>query len=421
MRNGVAPPVRTHNVGPRAALANRNYRLFIAGQVISQTGGWAQRIAQSGIVLQLTDSAAALATVVTIQFMPILLFSLFAGALADRVPKRRTLVVIQAVNIAQSMTFAVLVATNHITLWEVYALAALQGTANASEQPLRQAFPAELVGRDLIPSAIALNSTVMNTARVLGPALGGVVVSSMSLAGAFALNGLSYVAVLIALAMMRLGPSKIDSSGRANPLREIGEGLVYAVRTPAVAFSLATLSCLGLFGFNYSTFLPLLATYQLQLGIAGYGPLSAALGIGAILGAIAVARVGYTTPMRQVWGGVGFAFVLAAVGSSSWVPATLVLMAGLGFASTVFTTTANTTVQMSVPDGMRGRIMGLYSLLLPGMTPPGAMVTGQLAEHWNVGVALQVEGLICFLGVLLGLAYYLRTREAGTVPAVGTN
>jgi hypothetical protein len=139
--------------------------------------------------------------------------------------------------------------------------------------------------------------------------------------------------------------------------------------------------------------------------------LSAALGIGAIIGAAVVTRVGYTTPVRQVWGGVGFGVVLAALGFSTWLWPTLVLMGGLGFAGTVFTTTANTTVQLSVPDVMRGRIMGLYSLLLPGMTPPGAMITGQLADRWNVGIALRVEGLVCIVGVLVGLWYYVQSRD----------
>jgi MFS family permease len=394
----------------------------MAGQVVSQTGGWMARIAQSGVVLQLTDSPAALATVVTIQFLPILLFSLFAGAMADRFPKRRVLVVIQIINIAQAMTLAALTKTGHLELWHVYALAALQGTTNATEQPLRQAFPAELVGRDLIASAIALNSTVMNVARVLGPALGGIVVTTLDFAGAFFLNGVSFGAVLISLALMRLdGTITAPSAARGNPLKGIGESLVYAVRTPAIAFSRGALSCLGMFGFNYSTFLPLLATYQLNLGIAGYGPLSAALGVGAIFGAMAVARVGYTSPVRQVWGGVGFGVILAAIGFSMWLWPTLVLMAALGFAGTVFTTTANTTVQLSVPDAMRGRIMGLYSLLLPGMTPPGAMITGQLADHWNVGLALRVEGFICIVGVLIGLWYYVQNREPRPAAVAGTN
>ncbi len=394
----------------------------MAGQLISQSGGWMQRIAQSWLVLQLTDSSLALGTVVTIQFLPILLLSLPAGALADRVPKRRALVVIQIINIFQAMSLAALVATDQVALWHVYVLAAVQGTANAMEQPMRQAFPAELVGRELIPSAIALNATVMNTARVVGPALGGLTVTVVSTAGAFALNGLSYVAVLVGLALMRLEdvPAR-RRGGVLNPFQEIGEAVMYAVRNPAIAFSLGTLSCLGIFGFNYSTFLPLLARYQLDMGPSGYGTLSAALGCGAIVGAMIITRFGYKSPVRQVWGGVAFALVLAGVGWSMWPVVTMGLMAALGFASTFFTTTANTTVQMSVPDGMRGRIMGLYTLLLAGMTPPGAMVTGLLAERWDVGVALKVEGLICLLGVLLGLWYYSQHRSIRTVPAAGTN
>ncbi|HZT06975.1 MAG TPA: MFS transporter [Chloroflexota bacterium] len=404
--------------GALAALANRNYRLFMAGQVISQSGSWMQRIAQSWIVLQLTDSAAALGTVVTIQFLPILALSLFAGALADRVPKRRALVGIQVVNIAQAATLATLVATNQIALWQIYALAAVQGTANALEQPLRQAFPSELVGRELIPNAIALNSTVQNTARVLGPALGGFVVTWISLAGAFALNAASYVAVLVALALIRHElPHPQPAAGLRSPIREIGEALAFAGRRPPIVFTLCALSCLGIFGFNYSTFMPLLARYRLGLGAGGYGTLSVALGAGAIVGAVAIARVGYTSPLRQAWGGIGFAVFLAGVGWSSWAGLSLGLIAALGLAGTVFTTTANTTLQLSVPDGMRGRIMGLYTLLLAGMTPPGALVTGLLADRWDVGTALQIEAAVCLVGVVVGLGYFLRARRAGAVPS----
>jgi MFS family permease len=379
----------------------------MAGQLVSQSGGWMQRIAQSWLVLQITDSPAALGTVVTLQFLPILTLSLFAGAAADRFPKRRSLVFIQSIGIAQSLALAVLTATGHIELWHVYVLALVQGTANAIEQPIRQAFPAELVGRDLLGSAIAMNSTVHNSARIVGPALGGMVVAWLDITGAFALNSLSYLAVLISLALMKTAsiatPPRPTSR---NPLRQIGEALAFAGRRPVIVYTLGTLSVLATFGFNYSTFLPLLARYELDMGPSGYGTLSAALGAGAILGSIVIARRGYSSPLRQVAGGIAFSLILGAVGVSPWLVTTLVLMALLGGAGTFFSTTANTTVQLYVPDEMRGRIMGLYTLLLAGMTPPGAMVTGLLADHWGIRVALMVEAAICLLGVLPAWWYF---------------
>ncbi len=393
--------------GLRLALRNYNYRLFMAGQLVSQSGGWMQRIAQSWLVLQITDSPAALGTVVTLQFLPILTLSLFAGAAADRFPKRRSLVLIQSIGIAQAATLAVLTATGHIELWHVYVLALVQGTANAIEQPIRQAFPAELVGRDLLGSAIAMNSAVHNSARIVGPALGGVVVAWLDITGAFALNSVSYLAVLISLALMRTATIAAPTrpSGR-NALAQIGEALAFAGRRPVIVYTLAALSVLATFGFNYSTFLPLLARYVLDMGPSGYGTLSAALGAGAIVGSLIIARRGYSSPLRQVGGGIAFSLLLAAIGVSPAVGTTLVLMALLGAAGTFFSTTANTTVQFHVPDEMRGRIMGLYTLLLAGMTPPGAMVTGLLADHWGIQVALLMEAAICFLGVLPAWWYF---------------
>jgi predicted MFS family arabinose efflux permease len=282
------------------------------------------------------------------------------------------------------------------------------------EQPLRQAFPAELVGRELLASAIALNSAVHNSARILGPALGGVVVVWLDLAGAFALNAASYLAVLVTLALMRLGDIPAPRShGRRNALAEIGESLGYVRRHPILVYTFAALACLATFGFNYSTFLPLLARYELDLGPSGYGTLSAALGAGAIVGSLIIARQGYSSPLRQVAGGVSFSLVLAAIGLSPWAVLTILLMAVLGISGTFFSTTANTTVQLHVPDEMRGRVMGLYTLLLAGMTPPGALVTGFLADRWGIRVALEVEALICLLGLLPTWWYFARAAGRG--------
>jgi MFS family permease len=386
----------------------------MAGQLISQSGGWMQRIAQSWLVLQITDSPAALGTVVTLQFMPILTLSLFAGALADRYPKRRSLVLIQGVGIFQALALAGLTATGQVELWHVYVLAVVHGTANAMEQPLRQAFPAELVGRELLASAIALNSAVHNSARILGPALGGVVVVWLDLTGAFVLNGASHLAVLVTLALMRLGGIPAPrTQGRRNALAEIGESLRFVGQNPILVYTFAALSCLATFGFNYSTFLPLLARYVLDMGPSGYGTLSAALGAGAIVGSLIIARQGYSSPLRQIAGGIAFSLVLAAIGLSGWAALTIALMAALGISGTFFATTANTTVQLHVPDEMRGRVMGLYTLLLAGMTPPGALATGFLADRWGIQVALGVEALICFLGVLPAWWYFARADRRG--------
>jgi predicted MFS family arabinose efflux permease len=250
----------------------------------------------------------------------------------------------------------------------------------------------------------------------VGPALGGVVVVWLDLAGAFALNAASYFAVLLTLALMRVGDIPAPrTSGRRNAFAEIGEGLTFVRGNPVLVCTFATLSCLATFGFNYSTFLPLLAKYELDMGPSGYGILSAALGTGAIVGSIIIARRGYSSPLRQVAGGIAFALVLGSIAISPWPALSLALMALLGISGAFFSTTANTTVQLHVPDEMRGRIMGLYTLLLAGMTPPGALVTGFLADRWGIRVALGVEALICFLGVLP--AWWIFSRMARRGPS----
>ena len=397
--------------GPRAALKNRNYQLYLGGQIVSQSGGWMARIAQAWLVLELTDSPAVLGMVVTLQFLPILLLSLFAGAVADRYPKRRTLLVLQVIAMGQAFALGFLVAGGLVQIWHIYILAAVLGLTTALEQPLRQAFPAELVGRALIPSAVALNSATFSTARILGPALGGAVVAALGVAGAFFLNGVSYVAVIVTLALMRLRDRESAAAAPTggNALSQIVESVRYARWNPTILFTLCVLSCLGVFGFNYSTFLPLVARYELQLGSSGYGTLSAALGVGAVVGALVIARLGYDTPYRQVVGGIVFSLLLAAFALSPWLGLSLLLLAGLGVAGVFFTTTANTTLQLEAPDQMRGRMMGLYTFLLMGMTPPGATVTGWLANLWGIRTALALEALICLVGVLIGWRYLSRS------------
>jgi MFS family permease len=277
---------------------------------------------------------------------------------------------------------------------------------------LRQAFPAELVGRELITTAVGLNSAVFNSARILGPALGGLVVAVLGVAGAFALNGASYLAVLVSLVLMRLAAVGAQPSARdKTPLMQIQEALTFASREPRIVFTLSALCCLGIFGFNYSTFLPLLARYELDLGASGYGTLSTALGAGSVLGALGIAHLGYRSPRRQVVGGLAFGVILASIGLSPWLWLSIALMGALGMAGVVFTTTANTTLQLAVPDTMRGRIMGLYTLLLAGMTPPGALATGFLAGLWGIRAAVAIEAIICVAGVLAAFGYLVRSER----------
>ncbi len=399
------------------SLKNRNYRLYWCGQVVSLSGTWMQRIAQSWLVLQLTHSPLALGTVTTVQFTPILLFSLFGGVIADRVPKWRFLLLTQGVMAAQAVAMTILTATGHIQLFHVYILAAILGTANALDNPTRQAFVVELVGRDDLPNAVALNSTIFNTSRILGPAIGGVVIAALGVAGCFGLNAASFFATIGGLLLM--DPKRFFAGRppkeRGNVLKEIGEGLRYAVTTPDIALVVLLMGVLGTFGYNFTVVLPLIADEVLHAGPAGFGILTAAMGVGSLLAALGVAYRGQATRRTLLIGAVGFSILLGAVALSSWWALLIPLLVALGFCSITFTATANTRLQLVAPSHLRGRVMSIYMLLFAGTTPFGSLIIGGLAERGGVQRAVGIVAAVCGLGVIAGLLY-LRRNAARLLP-----
>ena len=391
------------------ALRNPNYRLYWSGQLVSLTGTWMQRIAQSWLVLQLTHSPLALGTVTTVQFAPILLFSLFGGVLADRAPKRQLLVCTQAVMGVQALAFALLISSGQIQLFQVYLLAAVLGIANALDNPTRQAFVVELVGQGDLPNAVALNSMVFNSSRIVGPAVGGLLIATVGLAGCFYLNAASYLAVIAGLLLMN--PARFFAgrpSKRGNVARQIGEGLRYALTTPDIALVVLLMGVLGTFGYNFTVILPLIARDVLHTGAAGFGTLTSAMGVGSLAAAFGVAYHGRATRRTLLVGAAGFSLLLAAVGLSRWWPLTIPLLVALGLCSIVFTTTANTRLQLVADPAFRGRVMSIYMLLFAGTTPIGSFVIGALAERGGVQAAVVEAAAICGLGVVVGLLYLRR-------------
>lgn len=403
------------------ALRNRNYRLFWTGQIVSQAGTWMQRVAQAWLVLRLTDSPLALGTVTTVQFLPILCFSLFGGVLADRMPKRRLLITTQSLAMLQSLLLAVLVSTGTVQLWHVYILAAMLGISNAVDQPARQSFVVEMVGQDDLPNAVALNSTQFNVARLVGPALGGLTIAWVGVAGCFYLNSVSFSAVLAGLLLMR--PSELyaprHTPSRGPVFREIGEGLRYAVTTPDIALVLLLMAVLGTFGYNFTVILPLIAKYVLHAGPEGFGLLTSAMGLGSLFAALGIAYQGKATRRTLFIGSSAFSALLFLVALSSWWVVTLPLVAVLGVASITFTATANTRLQLIAPPHLRGRIMSLYALLFAGTTPIGSLVVGTLADHGGVQMAVAVMAVICMAGVVAGLLYARRTGAGQPVNPEG--
>jgi len=389
-----------------AALHTRNYRLFFVGQLISQSGTWMQRMAQAWLVLDLTGSPLALGTVTALQFVPILALTLVGGVIADRMPKRDFLLVSQAVRMLQALALWGLVALGRIELWHVYALTLVYGVAVALEQPARRAFPSELVPRDQVGSAIAMNSALNNGARVIGPALGGVAIAAVGVSDCFLLNAISYVAVLVALWLMR--PEEFfTASGplHGSVAQQVGEGLRYSWRTPEIAFTLLLVCALGTFGYNFNVILPLLARYTLDSGATGFGGLNSALGLGSVLGAVVVAAQAGTSRRWVVGAGTLFALGMGLLAVAPTYALMLALLFLQGMASVAFSAGANTHVQLLAPDPLRGRVLALYGLLFTGTTPLGATLTGAVAARWDVRAALAVDGACCLLGIALGLVY----------------
>jgi MFS family permease len=375
------------------ALGHRDFRLFWCGQLVSLIGTWMQSVGQSWLVLELTNSPFRLGLIGALQFGPILLFSFLSGAISDRVRKRRLLLGTQTALMLQAFTLAGLVWSGHVQFWHVAVLAALYGLATTLDMPSRQAYIAHLVPRGDLMNAIALNSAVFNGARVVGPAVSGLLVARYGTAAAFVMNGLSFIAVIAALAAIRTEGA--PSPRRGLGLRaEIAEGVRYAAGTPRVALVMSLLVAVSLFVVNMNVLVPLIARDVLHEGAHGFGLLMASLGVGAVAGSLAVASLSVgRPPLGMVVGpAVAAAALLLLLSIARHFGATAAVLVALGFAQIVFMTSCNTTVQIAVPDELRGRVMGLYALVFAGMTPIGALTMGTVAEHWGVSRACAVGG-----------------------------
>ena len=396
------------------AFAHRDFRLFFAGQLVSLVGTWMQSVAQSWLVLELTNSPFRLGLVGTLQFAPVLVLSFFAGAMADRLPKRRLLVATQSVMCALALVLAALVHRGHVQYWHVALMAAIYGVANTVDMPTRQAFIVEMVGRDSLRSAIALNSAMFNAARVIGPALAGLVIARWGTALAFFFNGVSFLAVIAALMALHAQGMPRANSGRAMR-QEIAEGLWYALRTPRIALVMSLVMAVSAFFFNYNTLVPLLARDILHQDAHGFGLLMTAVGVGAVAGAVALASLGAERPPTNVLIAAALALgvatmLMASVGRFGVAVAVLVVM---GFCGMLFMTGANTTVQLTVPDELRGRVMSLHTLMFAGMTPFGAFLVGSVVEGFGPRAGFFITGAggtVAVAAVTLGWRWRRRSR-----------
>lgn len=389
------------------ALRVRNFALFWSGQLVSGTGTWMQVIAMAWLVLDISGSAATLGFVTMLQFLPMLLFVLPAGVLADRVSKRKLLIATQAVAAAQALVLGIIAATGTPTIWQLGMLAFTLGVSNAINNPTQQAFVSEMVGPALVPQAVALNSIQFNLTRMIGSALGGLAIAYFSAAAVFLFNAASFTASLLALTAMRSSELRL---GRRRPSRggELREGLGYAIHTPAVLFVLGTLAVVGTLGFNWPVAVPLIAQDILDVQAAGFGALMAAFGAGALFAGVGLILLRRTSDRILIVSAAVLAADLIALGLSRSYPMGLALMGLAGLSGTVFTTTANTRLQLLTPDPLRGRVMSLFVLLMAGSTPIGAMLLGQGATVLGVPATMVAFGVATLVGVALMVAYRSR-------------
>jgi predicted MFS family arabinose efflux permease len=423
LRAGIRFSLRERIARQFSSLAIYNYRVYFFGQTVSLIGTWMQTTAQAWLVLRLTGSPLALGTVTTLQFLPITVFTLFGGAFADRFPKRRVLMFLQALAMLQALALGLLVLTGTVQLWHVYALALWLGTVNAFDGPVRQSFGVELVGREHLVNAVALNSSIFNLARIAGPAVAGMAIATVGMSTAFLLNAASFVAVLGAYAVMR--PAQFHAVPRrqtnGNVLHQVREGIQYSARTPQIAFLFILLAFIGTFGYNFTVLIPLVAEFLLEVGPKQFGLLTSAMGAGSLIAALTMAATGRLSRRNLVIAAICFVLILGAIALSKSYYLTAALLVLLGAASVLFSTTINTTLQILVPDELRGRVMSIFFLLFAGSTPLGGYITGALAERIGVTDTLLILCGICATGIIVGLAYlYLgdagRRHEATSRP-----
>lgn len=394
-----------------SALRHRNFRLFWLGQLISLIGTWMQSIGQAWLVLTLShNSALELGIVGALQFLPVLVFSLFGGVIADRWPKRRLLLVTQSSAMALALILYTLTATHVVQIWHIFVLATLLGTVNAVDMPTRQAFVVEMVGREDVMNAVALNSSLFNTARILGPAIGGVLIAWLGVSLLFLLNGLSFIAVICGLALMRTSElHTIIRPQAARGLRasfaQLGEGLRYVRESAVVLTIILLVAGVATFGLNFNVVLPLFAADVLRVGAPGFGVMSAVTGAGSLVAALVIAATGRKPRMSiLLMSGAGLSLCEIGFALSHWYPLSLLLLAGCGFATISFSATANTALQTASPDHLRGRVMGLYIVFFAGTTPIGNLFTGGMANAWGPSLAVITDAAIAALVVLFCLS-----------------
>lgn len=388
----------TAAISPFASLRHRNFRLFFAGQTTSLVGTWMQSVAQGWLVLQLTNSAFAVGLVSAVSALPVLLFSLPAGVIVDRANKHRIIVICQALMLVDSLVLTILVASHRVQAWHVGVLAAIVGLLSAIEIPARQSFIVELVAREDLTNAIALNSSAYNAARIIGPAVAGVLIAEVGLAVCFGLNALSYAAVIVGLLAMRR-PAWEAPPAMGDGLARFREGIGFARSDRRVWALIVMTAVFGIFGFPFVVLLPIFARDILHVGARGLGVMSAFVGVGAVLSALGLAA--FSPMLRRGalvrWSGPVFGLSVVLFAYARWYPAALFMLALSGFTMVANNAATNTMLQGIVPDALRGRVMSFWTFVFVGFAPIGSLQAGWLSEYFGAPNAVAIGGAISAL------------------------
>jgi MFS family permease len=374
------------------SLRVRNYRLFFFGQLVSLTGTWMQQVGQDWLVLRLTDRPLPLGITLALQFAPILVLGAWAGVVADRLDKRRMLLATQAAMASLALVLGVLTATGTIRLWMVYLLALLLGCATAFDMPTRQAFVSEMVGPDRVANAIGLNSAVFNSARVVGPAVAGVLIVAVGIAPAFLINAVSYLAVIGGL--LAMDPARLHREAPVDRAKgQVRAGLRHVWANPVLRSTIALVAVVGVLGLNYRVALPLLARFTFGGGAGTYGALASIMAAGSVVGALLAATRGRPSRAMLLGSVAAFGVLSLVAAAAPTLAVEAIVLAPLGLASITFLATANSTLQLASSPGMRGRVMALYGLVFLGSTPLGGLLGGWMAGEFGPRSILLLSGV----------------------------
>lgn len=382
------------------ALGHRNFRLYWTGQLVSLVGTWMQNVARGWLVLELTHSAFWLGMVGLATSLPVLLLSVWAGTLVDRVSKRALVIFTQTISMLAAFALAALTLAGTVQVWQIMAISIVLGAVFAFDGPARQSFTVELVGKEDLMNAVALNSSIFNGARVAGPAIGAVVLAWQGPGMAFFINGLSFLAVIVGLIMMKL-PPHVRTKESENSFKRMMGGLQYVRKDETIAILMLLICVVSIFAYPYAVLMPIFADSVLGVGTAGYGMLMAFTGIGSLLGAISLTLQSGKSDTRRgrtvMLGIIGMPVFLAIFALSQNYMLSLAMLIGLGWTMISVNATINTLVQTNVPDHLRGRVNALYIFLFVGMAPAGNLQAGVLADHLGAPVAVFIGAVVCGL------------------------